>query len=166
MKTETLQDLYLKEVRDLYGSEKLLVKSLPKLMEDTELPELRETLAQHLEEAKGQLTRLEQIFQRHGEKPAIKKPKILEGILREAEDDLSETPEPSLRDAVVVAALQQIKHFEIAAYGTLQTYAIHLGYADASRLLQTTLEEERAAEHTFANIALNHLRVEAMHHST
>jgi ferritin-like metal-binding protein YciE len=163
MKTETLQDLYLKELRDLYGSEKLLVKSLPKIMENTELPELRKSLAHHLEEAHGQVTRLEQIFQSHGEKPAMKKPKILEGILREAEDDIAETEEPSLRDAVVVAALQQVKHFEIAAYGTLQSYAIQLGYADASRLLQTTLEEERAAERTFANIALNHLKVEAMH---
>jgi ferritin-like metal-binding protein YciE len=163
MKTETLQDLYLKELRDLYGSEKLLVKSLPKLMENTELPKLRKALGHHLEEAHGQVTRLEEIFQSHGEQPGIKKPRILEGILREAEDDLSETPEPSLRDAVVVATLQQIKHFEIAAYGTLQSYAVHLGYADTGRLLQTTLEEERAAERTFANVALNHLRVEAMH---
>ena len=163
MKTETLQDLYFKELRDLYGSEKLIVKTLPKFTEAAQLPELRQALAGHLSEARGQVARLEQIFELHRHKPAIQQGKALEGILREAEEDLGEVSDPALRDAVMVAALQQVKHYEIAAYGTLQTYAIHLGHSEAGKLLQATLDEERAADRKLTEIALNHLRVEATH---
>lgn len=159
MKTETLQDLYMKELRDLYGAEKLLVKTLPKFMSQAELPELRQALSHQLEEARGQLTRLERVFQIHGEKAETKKPRVMEAILREAEEDIGDAAEPSLRDAAIVAAGQQIKHNEIAGYGTVQAYAIHLGHGEASRLLQQTLDEERSADQKLTEIALNHLRV-------
>jgi ferritin-like metal-binding protein YciE len=161
MRTESLQELYFKELRDLYGSEKLIVKSLPKFAEAAQLPELRQALAGHLSEARGQVSRLEQIFQLHNQKPAIKQGKALDGILREAEEDLAEVSDPALRDAVMVAALQQVKHYEIAAYGTLQAYAIHLGHSEAGKLLQMTLDEERAADRKLTEITLNHLRVGA-----
>jgi len=163
MKTETLQDLYLKELRDLYGSEKLLGKWLPKMMDGVELPELRMAIASHLNEIREQTSRLEKIFQMHGERPTIKNSKALEGILREADEDITDTGNPALREAAIVAAMQQVKHYEIAAYGTLQAYAVHLGHQDAGRLLQTTLDEERAVDRKFTEIALNHLRVEATH---
>src|SRR5581483_9285678 len=130
MKIETLQELYMKELRDLYGSEKLLVKTLPKMLADSELPELRQALSHALEEARSQVTRLEEIFRIHGEKPEIRKGKALEGIVHEAQEDIAAVSEPHLRDAAIVAAVQQMKHFEIAAYGTLQAYAIHLGHGE------------------------------------
>jgi ferritin-like metal-binding protein YciE len=160
MKTETLQDLYFKELHDLYGSEKLLVKSLPQFMDSAELPELRQALAHHLAETRGQVTRLEQILQIHGEKPAVKKSKALEGILREGEEDAADAASGSVRDAAIVAAMQQVEHYEIAAYGSLQTYAIHLGFGDAGKLLQTTLDEERAADQKLTQLALQYTKVE------
>jgi ferritin-like metal-binding protein YciE len=161
MKTETLQDLYLRELRDLYGAEKLLVKSLPKMMETSDLTELRQALGNHLSETRGHVARLEKIFQIHGEKPAIKNSKALEGILREAEEDIADTGNPTMRDTAIVAAVQQIEHYEIAAYGTLQAYATHLGDTEGGKLLQATLHEERAADRKLTEIALNYLRIEA-----
>jgi ferritin-like metal-binding protein YciE len=163
MKTETMQDLYFKELRDLYGSEKTILKSLPKIMERAELPELRQALASHLNETRGHATRLEKIFEIHGQKPSTKTDKALEGILHEGEQDIADSATPSVRDAAIVAAAQQVEHYEIAAYGTLQTYATHLGHSEAGKLLQATLDEERAADRKLTEIALNHLKVEVTH---
>jgi len=161
MKVETLQDLYAKELQDLYGSEKLLVKWLAKMAETADLMELRQALSNHIDEARGQTTRIEKIFQLHGERPVAKHGKALEGILREAEEDIAEANNPNIRDAMIVAAVQQAKHFEIAAYSTLQSYAIHLGHNDAARILQTTLQEERAMERKLSELALSPMRLEA-----
>jgi ferritin-like metal-binding protein YciE len=161
MRTETLQDLYARELQDLYGSEKLLVKWLSKMAESADQMELRKALDNDATEARGQLARLEKIFQLHGEKPVARSGKILDGIFREAEEDMAEAGHSSVRDAVIVAAVQQAKHYEIAAYGTLQAYAMHLGHNDAARLLQTSLQEERAADRKLTEIALNYMRVEA-----
>jgi ferritin-like metal-binding protein YciE len=161
MKVETLQDLYAKELQDLYGSEKLLVKWLAKMAETADMMELRQALSNHLNEARGQTTRIEKIFQLHGEKPVARQGKALEGILREADEDLGEATNANIRDAMIVAAVQQAKHYEIAAYSTLQSYAMHLGHNDAARALQSTLQEERAMERKLSELALNHMRVEA-----
>src|SRR5580698_5938766 len=97
MKTDTLQALYLKELRDLYGSEKLLAKWLPKTMEMADLIELRQALSHHLSEVRSQTTRLEKIFQLRGEKPAEKKSKVLEGILHEADEDIADAGSSTIR---------------------------------------------------------------------
>jgi ferritin-like metal-binding protein YciE len=165
MKTETMQDLYFKELRDLYGSEKTILKSLPKMMERAELPELRQALANHLNETRGHATRLEKIFEIHGQKPSIKNDKALEGILHEGEQDIADSATPSVRDAAILAAAQQVEHYEIAAYGTLQTYATHLGHSETGKLLQATLDEERAADRKLTEIALNHLKIEVTHNA-
>jgi len=161
MKTETLQDLYLKELRDIYGSEKLIVKALPKIMETADLIELRQALSRHITEARGQIVRIEKVFQIHGEKPTVKNSKALEGILQEAEEDIADAGTPTLRDTAIVAAVQQIKHYEMAAYGTLMAYATHLDYTEDGRFLQATLQEERAADRKLTEIALNYLKLEA-----
>jgi ferritin-like metal-binding protein YciE len=161
MKTETLQDMYLKELRDLYGSEKLLMKWLPKLIDKARLPDVRHTLTQHLTQTGNHVSRLEQIFRIHGEKPAVKTCKGLKGILAEAEDDLAVDAAPVVGDAAIVAAAEQIEHYELAAYDTLQSYAIHLGHDEAVRLLQATLDEERAADKSLTEIALSHMHIQA-----
>jgi ferritin-like metal-binding protein YciE len=161
MKTDTLQALYLKELRDLYGSEKLLAKWLPKTMEMADLIELRQALSHHLSEVRSQTTRLEKIFQLRGEKPAEKKSKVLEGILHEADEDIADAGSSTIRDTAIVAAIQQIKHYEMAAYGTLHSYATHLDYPEDGRLLQATLQEERATDRKLTEIALNYLKIEA-----
>lgn len=161
MKTETFQDMYLRELRDVYGSELMLAKWLPKLIEKVRAPALRNSLTQQVAEVRVQQSRLEQIFQVHGEKPSAKTSKGFEGILKEADDDLAIHAEPSVRDAAVVAAMEQIKHYEIAAYGSLQSYAVHLGHREAAKLLQETLDEERTADRNLMEIALRHTQVEA-----
>lgn len=161
MKTETLQDLYMRELSDMYGSEKLLTKSLQKMMETADLMELRQALGNHLSETRGHVARIEKIFQTHGEKPANRNGKALEGILQEADEDIADAGNPAVRDTAIAAAVQQIEHYEIAAYGTLQAYATHLGYTEGGKLLQATLQEERAADRKLTEIALNYLRVEA-----
>jgi ferritin-like metal-binding protein YciE len=160
MSVQTLHDLYLKELRDLYGAEKLLAKAVPKMIQRTQMAELRQMLNDHTTEIAEQLSRLEQVFDLHGQTPEIKKPRVLEGILREAEEDIADVGVGSLRDAAIVAAMQQIKHFEIAAYGTLQAYAIHLGYGEAAHILQSTLDEERRVDQKLTELALNRLKLE------
>jgi ferritin-like metal-binding protein YciE len=161
MKMETLHDLYLKELRDLYGSEKLLVKALQKLAGKAESPELREALERHLEQTRGHVSRIEQVFQIHDEKPVGKRCKGLVGTLQEVDDDVSDDATPLVRDAAIIAGAQQVEHYEIAAYGTLNSYAIHLGYDEAAKLLQKSLDEEYAADRNLTEIAMNRVNVEA-----
>jgi ferritin-like metal-binding protein YciE len=160
MKINKLEELYLRELRDLYGSEKQLANWLPKILEQADLIELRQALSNHGNEIRGQLTRLEKAFQIRGEKPSVREGKALEGILREADEDIADAGNPHIRDAVIVAAIQQIKHFEIAAYGTLHAYATHLDYGEDARLLQATLQEERATDRKLTEIALHYLKME------
>jgi ferritin-like metal-binding protein YciE len=161
MKIDSLQDLYLRELRDLYGSEKLLAKWLPKMMEAADLIELRQALSHHLNEVRSQIVRLEKIFAIRGEKPAVKNGKALEGILQEADEDIAEAGNATIRDTVIVAAIQQSKHYEIAAYGTMMAYATHLEYTEDGKLLQATLQEERATDRKLTEIALHYLKMEA-----
>jgi len=161
MKTDTLRDLYLKELRDLYGSEKMIAKWLPKVAEKADLMGLRQALSHHLNEVRGQTTRLEKIFQIRGQKPATKDSKALEGILKEADEDIADAGNPSIRDTAIVAAIQQVKHYEMAAYGTLLAYSTHLEYNEDGRLLQATLQEERATDHKLTDLALRYSKLEA-----
>jgi ferritin-like metal-binding protein YciE len=161
MKIDTLQDLYMKELRDLYGSEKLLAKWLPKIAETADLMELRQALSNHLSELRNQSTRLEKIFQIRGEKPSAKYGKTIEGLLLEADEDIADAGNATIRDTAIVAAIQQIKHYEMAAYGTMLAYATHLDYNEDARLLQSTLQEERATDRKLTEISLHFLRLEA-----
>jgi ferritin-like metal-binding protein YciE len=161
MKIETLHDLYARELQDIYGSEKLLVKWLSKMADAADLTELRRALTDYTMEARAQLTRIERIFPIHGEKPLARDAKIVDAIIHEAEEDMAVTVSAMMRDAVIVAAVQMAKHYEIAAYGSLQTYATYLGHTDDAKMLQATLQEERAADRKLAEIALNYMKVES-----
>jgi ferritin-like metal-binding protein YciE len=131
------------------------------MMETADLIELRQALGNHLGEVKSQVVRLEKIFSIRGEKPAARNGKALEGILLEAEEDIAEAGNASIRDTVIVAAMQQIKHYEISAYGTMMAYATHLEYTEDGKLLQATLQEERATDRKLTEIALHYLKLEA-----
>jgi ferritin-like metal-binding protein YciE len=110
MKMETLHDLYLKELRDLYGSEKMLLKALPKLSAKAEFPDLRAALEEHWEQTREHISRIEQVFQTHGEKPTSKRCKSLAGILEELEADTGAAAAPFVRDAAIIAGAQQVEH--------------------------------------------------------
>ena len=161
MKLESLHDLYLSELRDLYSAEKQIVKALPKMIEKTESPELRQALEDHLEQTTGHVERLEQVFEMHGESPKRQKCKGMEGILAEGDEMVGHDAAPAVRDAAIISAGQRVEHYEMAAYGTVRTYAEQLGHGRAAAVLQETLDEERAADEKLTSIAKSRVNVEA-----
>jgi ferritin-like metal-binding protein YciE len=161
MKLESLHDLYLSELSDLYSAEKQIVKALPKMIDKTQSPELRQALEDHLDETNGHVERLEQVFEMHGEKPQRQKCKGMEGILAEGDELVGRDATPVVRDAAIISAAQRVEHYEMAAYGTVRTYAEQLGHERAAETLQATLDEETAADEKLTTIALQRVNVEA-----
>ena len=161
MKMESLHDLYLAELSDLYSAEKQIVKALPGLIEKAESPDLRLALEDHLAETHGHVTRLEQIFEMHGESPVKTKCKGMEGVLAEGDELVGKDATPAVRDAAIISAAQRVEHYEMAVYGTLRTYAEQLGHGRAAAVLQETLDEEHAANETLTAIALSRVNIQA-----
>jgi ferritin-like metal-binding protein YciE len=161
MKMESLHDLYLSELSDLYSAEKQIVKALPKMIQKTASPELRQALEDHLEQTNGHVERLEQVFEMHGESPKRQKCKGMEGILAEGNELVGRDAAPAVRDAAIVSAGQRVEHYEMAVYGAVRTYAEQLGHGRAAALLQETLEEERAADEKLTSIATRRVNLEA-----
>ena len=153
MKLESLHDLYLLELRDLYSAEDQILKALPKIIEKTSSPELRTALQNHLEETRGHVTRLDEIFEMHGEEAKKQKCKGMQGVLDEGDEMVGKDAAPAVRDAAIISACQRVEHYEMAAYGSVRTYAEQMGHERAAALLQETLEEERAADRKLTEIA-------------
>jgi ferritin-like metal-binding protein YciE len=165
VKLESLNDLYLCELKDLYSAEDQIVKALPKVIEKTTSPELRQALQSHLEETRGHVTRLEQIFDMHGEEAKKQKCKGMQGVLSEGDELLGYDAPPEVRDAAIISACQRVEHYEMAGYGTVRTYAEQLGHQRAAALLQQTLDEEKAADDKLTDIAASRVNIEAVRHA-
>jgi ferritin-like metal-binding protein YciE len=161
MKFESLHDLYLNELRDLYHAEKQILKALPKVIEKTSSPELQTALSRHLEETKGHVTRLEQVFRLHNEEPKAETCDGMKGILSEGEDILGHDENPAVRDAGIVAACQKVEHYEMAAYGSVRIWAEQMGHTQAAQILQETLDEEKQADKKLTQIG-QQLNVESV----
>jgi ferritin-like metal-binding protein YciE len=161
MKLASLYDLYLSELKDLYSAEDQIIKALPKIIGKTGSGELRTALENHLEETRGQVSRLEQVFSLHGEEPKKQKCKGMQGIIDEGEEMLGKDAVPEVQDAAIISACQRVEHYEIAAYGTVRTYAKQLGQERAANLLEETLREEKAADEKLTKIANARVNVEA-----
>jgi ferritin-like metal-binding protein YciE len=155
VKINSLHDLYIDQLRDLYDAENQLVKALPKMAEASASDELREGFEEHLEQTRGHVQRLEQIFERLGEKPKGKKCKGMEGLVKEGSETLDEDMPEDTKDAGIIAAAQRVEHYEIAAYGTVRTYADLLGQDEDARLLEQTLEEEKETDQKLTQLAEN-----------
>jgi ferritin-like metal-binding protein YciE len=153
MKLESLHDLYLYELKDLYSAEDQIVKALPKMIEKAESTDLRGALEHHLEETRGHVSRLEQVFQMHGEDAEKQKCKGMQGVLDEGDEMAGKNATPAVRDAAIISACQRVEHYEIAAYGTVRTYAEQLGHQRAAAVLKQTLDEELAADKKLTQIA-------------
>ncbi len=160
MKLENLQQLYLKELRDLYSAEKQITDALPKLIEAANNPELKNALQEHLNVTHTQIERLEQIFRTLNEKPSGETCKGMKGVIKEGDEIVSAGGDPATVDAGIISAAQRVEHYEMAGYGTVRTYAKLLGQEQHSQLLQQTLEEEEEADQTLTEIA-NTVNVEA-----
>ena len=151
MKLESLNELFIDELEDLYSAENMIIKALPKMIEKVASPQLKSALSNHLKETEGQVVRLDKIFDELEEQNddvdrTDKKCKGIEGIIKENEDLLKEDAEPDVRDAGIIAGAQRVEHYEIAAYGTVRTYANLLGHNEWARLLEETLNEEKSAD--------------------
>jgi len=161
MKVQSLNELYISELQDLYSAEGQILKALPKVIEKTDSPELRQALESHLAETRNHVTRLEKVFSMHGVEAKAQKCKGMQGILDEGDEMIGKDAPPAVRDAAIISACQRVEHYEIAAYGTVRTYAEQLGQERAATVLQDTLDEETAADETLTEIARNRVNVEA-----
>lgn len=153
MKLESLKDLCLEELHDIYDAEKEIVKALPKMVEAASSPKLREAFAHHLGQTKIHVTRLEKVFDEFGEKPKAKKCEGIRGILEEGEKLVGENGKPEVLDAGLIAGAQRVEHYEMAVYGSLKAWATQCGSAKAAQILNETLSEEREADQKLTQIA-------------
>jgi ferritin-like metal-binding protein YciE len=153
MKMNRLDDLYVDQLKDLYSAEKQLVQALPKMAKAATSEELKSGFQEHLDQTKTHVSRLEQIFASLGSSPGRKKCEAMEGLVKEGEEAVQLEGDPIVRDAALIAAAQRVEHYEIAAYGTVRTFANHLGRRDQSDLLQTTLDEEGATDKKLTALA-------------
>jgi ferritin-like metal-binding protein YciE len=153
MSLDSLQDLFVEELKDIYNAENQLTKALPKMAKAAASDELRMGFEEHLKETEKQIERLEQIFEELEMTPKGKKCKAMQGLIEEGSEIIGEDGEDAVKDAALIAAAQKVEHYEIASYGTLRTYAELLGMDDAAELLQETLDEEAATDKKLTELA-------------
>jgi ferritin-like metal-binding protein YciE len=152
-KMDRLEDLYVHELKDIYSSEKQITKALPKLIKSASSEELKEAFEKHLQETEEQINRLDQIFDRLGQKSGGVKCAGMEGLLKEGDELLQEDATDEVLDAGIIVAAQKVEHYEIAAYGSLCTWAEALGYDEDLELLKETIEEEKMADEKLTELA-------------
>ena len=153
MELNTLKDLYIHELKDLYSAEKQILKALPKMAKAATSEQLAAGFKKHLEETKVHAERLEKILSSHDETTRGPKCKGMEGVLKEGEEMIEEEADEEVRDAGLIAAAQRVEHYEMAGYGTARTYAELLGDKAGAKLLQQTLNEEAATDEKLTTVA-------------
>jgi ferritin-like metal-binding protein YciE len=151
---QTMDDLLLHGLKDIYYAENQIVKSLPKLIDKATNRELSKGLKDHLTETENQIARLDQVFAKLGEKPQGVKCPAIDGLITEADEVAGEVADKEVLDAAIVGAAQSVEHYEIARYGTLIAWAESLGRDDVTRLLTTNLNEEKAADKKLSTVAV------------
>jgi len=161
MSFETMQDLLIHELQDIYSAEQQLVKALPKMQGKVETEDLATAFRDHLAETENQVARLEQIFEILGERPGGTKCKAMEGLIEEAQDILDEDGTESVIDAGIIAAAQRVEHYEVSAYGSAKAFAALLGLSDVVKLLNESQQEETAADKKLSLIATTEVNARA-----
>lgn len=161
MKMDSLQKLFVEELKDLKDAENQLTKALPKMAKAASAPELRRAFEEHLEQTKTHLERVEQVLQEVSGSNRGKKCKAMEGLIEEGQELMEEDAEPEVKDAGLIAAAQKVEHYEIASYGTARTYANLLGNRQAAQTLQQILDQEGQADKKLTQIA-ERVNVQAM----
>jgi ferritin-like metal-binding protein YciE len=162
MTLDTLEKLFINELRDLYSAENQLVKALPKMAKGASSPELKDAFEKHLEQTKGHVARLEELFEQLNESPKGKTCHGMKGLIEEGSEILEEDGEDSVLDAGIIVAAQKVEHYEIASYGSVRTFANLLGKDEAASLLQATLDEESETNETLNRLAEGMVNPEAV----
>jgi ferritin-like metal-binding protein YciE len=163
MKLETLNDLFLEQLKDLYSAENQLVEAMPKMQEKATSEELKAAFKMHLSETEKHVQRLAQIFQELGMDGGGHECKAMKGIIKEGEELMKQDADADVMDAGLIAAAQRIEHYEISGYGTACTYAKQLGYTQALELMKQTINEEKMADEKLSIIAETNVNLDAEH---
>lgn len=153
MKLTTLDKLFHHELKDLYDAEHQIVKALPKMAEAARDPELVAAFEEHLAQTQEHIARLEEVFDEIGESPARETCDGMKGLLEEGRKVIEEDADPVVKDAALISSAQRVEHYEMAAYGTLRTWARVLGHTESARLLDVTLDEEEGTDSALTGIA-------------
>src|SRR5262245_3279671 len=161
MKLQSMENLFVHELKDLLSAEKQLVKALPKMAKAATNETLRAAIEEHLEQTKGQVDRLEKVFSIVNKPARAEQCKAMEGLIEEGSDLLKEDGDPAVKDAALIAAAQRVEHYEISGYGTARTLAEMLGLAEAAQLLQQTLDEERETDEKLTQLAMSEVNPQA-----
>ena len=152
---ETLDDLFVHQLQDVYYAENQITKALPKMISKATDPQLREGFETHLRETEGQIRRLEKVFEMHGRTPRAVDCPAIDGIIEEADETAGDVDDKSVLDAALLASAQAVEHYEIARYGTLVAWARRLGRDDCASVLQQNLDEEKATDRKLTAMAEN-----------
>jgi ferritin-like metal-binding protein YciE len=158
----TLQDLFIEQLQDLYDAEQRLTKALPMMAAAAHDAGLKEAFQQHLRETQNQVKRLEKVFQLLNKKATSKTCEAMKGLVSEGEEAIDAKGDPEVKDAALIAAAQRVEHYEIAAYGTVRTFARRLGQREAARLLEETLNEEKMTDQKLTQLAESGINQQAM----
>jgi ferritin-like metal-binding protein YciE len=150
---DSLEELLQDEIKDIYDAEKQLTKALPKLAKKATSPDLKSAFEEHLQQTERHIERIEEAFEQLGMPARGKKCEGMQHLIAEGEDMIEETDDSATRDALMIAAAQKVEHYEIAAYGTLRTWANLLGKPEVASLMEETLEEEKETDQNLTNIA-------------
>ena len=153
MRKDSLRQLYVDELKDLYSAETQLVKALPKMAKASSNAQLRQAFEEHLRQTSEQVSRLEQIFDMLDEKPTGKKCLGMEGLVKEGSETMQEKYGDAVMDAAIIGAAQRVEHYEIAGYGTARAFAELLGEDEHISLIEQTLEEEKQADEKLSQLA-------------
>lgn len=150
---ETLDDLFVHTLQDIYYAEHQITKALPKMIEKASDPGLKQGFETHLRETEGQIRRLEQVFEMHGQEPKAVTCPAIDGIIKEANEIAGDVADKAVLDAALIAAAQAVEHYEITRYGTLVAWAKQLGRSDCASVLAETLAEEKATDDKLTQMA-------------
>ena len=162
MTIKTTRELLVDELRDIYHAEKQLVRALPKMAKAAKSPKLRQAFEQHLDETKGQVERLEQVFEQMDTRSSGKRCEAMEGLIEEAKEMMEEIKTREVLDAALIMGAQKVEHYEIAAYGSACALAEALGQNDIKQLLEETLNEEKAADQKLNQLAISEVNKSAL----
>jgi ferritin-like metal-binding protein YciE len=152
---KTIENLFVEELKDIYSAETQITKTLPKLVKAASTPDLKSAFEHHLKETEGHVERLDKVFKILGMSPKGKTCDGMKGILAEGAEVLRETQAGDIRDAALISAAQRVEHYEMAAYGSVRSYAENLSQQEIAGLLEETLEEEKAADKKLTEISHN-----------
>ena len=158
---ETMKELFIDELKDMYDGEHQIIEALPKMVEAASSSDLKAAFRAHLKETREHVARLEQVFEHIGAPAKRKTCKGIKGLLTEGEEMITKGGDPEVLDAAIIGAAQKVEHYEIAGYGTLRTWATLLKHPECCKILQTTLEEEGAADHKLTALAESRINREA-----